>query len=534
MSSADSGKKGSKEKKPEIPYDPHKKLRAWTIVTQLENPIKPGEKYINEDVQGVIDGWIDQINKYAWIRHDKDVVNEEILSYHRKRAVTVKDSKIQAYHLTQNIGDPVKEHFHIVISFKNAMSRQAVAKKFGCNLECIKGSIRGEGMLYKTFSAPVLLYLLHRNAEGKHQYDISELHCDPESREELQRLIEKYDTEKEITQSKSVDQILKEIKEGKSLEEVYNDPKVANSVFVKNKRLFSDAEEAARLYGTEVPKYLLNIYICGDTGSGKTSFAKMLIRYMYPQEKDPYFITGSKSVVFQTYGGQKVILWDDITVDKMHSAATNGDIQTLLDPNQREKSARNVKNSYKILLNEVNVFTSTVSHKEFCEKVLTDKTPFVQIYRRIPINININIDSIVLNIDKGVWDDNPSQWGHYYEILIARLDMGKIMKEIPDDRIPEIMEGVLSSITQIINKLKKKYTEKNAKLAQEIIKSNNVELLVSGIDDRFLNKNERDRIIEKDQLARRELWEEAKMEQVEGEKILTEWFDELADKMYEE
>ncbi len=453
-------------------YDPAQNLRNCTIVTQLHNPIDDSEKYIASNIQAVIDEHIDQIKSYAWIIHDKDLILEDDMYYYENMLSKISnDSKLKAYYESMSIGSPKPTHVHVVINWKNGKKREEIAKWFECNNTSIRS-----GVLNKPgsrFNINVILYLLHRNDERKYQYDESEIFCDLQTRIELTRYLKEYEILESLNKSKDIDEILEEMKHGKTASEVYNDPDIAFQIFMKNEKLIRSAETTVRLYDPTVPDYLLNIYIQGGSGTGKTSIAKLLARSLYPNQEYPYFSIGAKGVALQNYAGQKVILWDDITQHKMLSVAPTGDIQDLLDPYQQEKTAQNIKNSYVILNNEVNIFTSTIPYDDFYKGLINNDTPIEQIYRRIPIVLIIDYTEIYLLINKGEWDGKPSEWTQFEKIKIAKVNTSNIMQSVPYERLlePEILGSVINIIIQIIKNFVERKRSKKLGGEEEIYNS---------------------------------------------------------------
>lgn len=86
---------------------------------------------------------VERYYKYAYIKHDKDVVEET--------------------------GELKKEHWHVVVEFQNAKYNTAVAKEMGITDNYIQECRNIENALE---------YLIHYREETKYQYDIAEVKGD--------------------------------------------------------------------------------------------------------------------------------------------------------------------------------------------------------------------------------------------------------------------------------------------------------------------------------------------------------------------
>lgn len=87
--------------------------------------------------------YIERHYRYAYIKHDKDVIEET--------------------------GELKKEHWHVVVEFQNAKYNTAVAKEMGITDNYIQECRNIENALE---------YLIHYREETKHQYDIAEVKGD--------------------------------------------------------------------------------------------------------------------------------------------------------------------------------------------------------------------------------------------------------------------------------------------------------------------------------------------------------------------
>lgn len=93
------------------------------------------------------------INEAIWIKHDKDVWNEDVLN---------DDGSIK-----YNAGDLKKAHYHFILKFKNGIMITALAKKVNVKLNQIEIIKRGLN--------PALKYLIHYGQDEKYQYSVDEV-----------------------------------------------------------------------------------------------------------------------------------------------------------------------------------------------------------------------------------------------------------------------------------------------------------------------------------------------------------------------
>ncbi len=469
-------KKGKTTKSEEQKKFEYKKLVNVTIASWVYDPRETGIDitgkqqigyFINPDkIQLAIDTMINDLEGYAWILHDKDIVSEKDYEKYREKASRYPaNNPMRDFYNSLTVGSLKPQNVHILLHFKEKKqkTRLTIANKFGCATNVVKGSILG--IPGCQLNSGALLYLLHANAPEKHQYSIEEVHSNPKLHDELCALLEERKSGKNISltikEYKSPEEIVNEISNGKLLAEVYKDNNVDKFTYVKNLKYFRDAEAEYRRHKAKMPEYLLNIYIEGESGTGKTSVAKMIARYLYPHEEDPFFAVGARQVAFQNYAGQKVLIWDDITPVKLLDITPTGDIQEMLDPHQQEKVARNIKHSYVILTNEINIFTSTFNHFTFFNALITNDTPKEQIFRRFPIVIEIKQSDICMLINKGIWTGKPELWTQYDSIPIAKVNLAQIMHMVPNTRLNEVLGAVLREMAIVIRKLVKREVAKS-------------------------------------------------------------------------
>lgn len=136
---------------------------------------------------------------------------------------------------------------------------------------------------------------------------------------------------------------------------------------------------------SEVNRNMQCIYICGDSGSGKTTYAKEICS----QRKLDYFISSSSNDVLDGYAGQPAIILDDLRPSSMGLA----DLLKMLDNN----TSSSVKSRYanKVLECQLIVVTSVLDIDVFFSKVFSEQPEtIVQLKRRCSLMIRMTHDYI--------------------------------------------------------------------------------------------------------------------------------------------
>lgn len=247
-------------------------------------------------------------------------------------------------------GKPKEEHIHMWIKFKNKMYISSIAKWLGVEAQYIEKSKSGR---YGEENA--LAYLIHANDSDKHQYDPSEVatyqfdYIEYESQHHG-----KWEKSRATIRHKKINMslatVLDKIQDGSLTKEemildnelavIYaeNKTKVENylSVYSQRKAL----ETIKRLESGEIEMH--SYYVTGAPGSGKTRYAKRLIKHI---QQEAFEKTGQRWRVMDAaatnamdkYDGQEIILLDDLRVSSMSAS----DWLKIIDPfNSASMSAR--------------------------------------------------------------------------------------------------------------------------------------------------------------------------------------------------
>lgn len=279
-------------------------------------------------------GWV---KKWAWILHDHD---------------------------TKTDGTPKDPHIHLMCSWDRKTTKDSViANKFGCRrnqIENIKGTW-----------ADALDYLDHANAPEKYQYDPSEVHANFDWEEEAKNSTSK--------QRARIEEVIAGIGDG-SIREYNLHEHVTVGEYTKHRRKIEDAFKWRRGYVLANLEELVEmknvIWIYGQTGTGKTTFAKMLAK----SAGFFYRLTSTGRNMFDEYRDEPCLIIDDLRPSDMRF----NDLLGILDPyNFRAAQARYAN---KALQTQMMIVTSTLSPEEFCRSCNgeeLDAEDERQLYRRI-------------------------------------------------------------------------------------------------------------------------------------------------------
>jgi len=236
--------------------------------------------------------------------------------------------------------DDTRDHYHIYLNFGNSSCDTAmVAKWFQLGYTDEKGvEHSGEQFIErcKGRKTDVLLYLTHGNdsQKNKHQYSPDEV-------------IANFDFQVEIENAK----ILGDFEKYSYAEQIRY---VNNLPLSEKAATFSKLEKLWKLHcqclALKTDRKLNVIFICGKGGTGKTYFAKKLLK----EQKLDFCISSSSNDPFQDYMGQKGIILDDLRDDVFDL----DDLLKILD-NDTLSSVRSRFNN-KVFNGEMIVITSPV------------------------------------------------------------------------------------------------------------------------------------------------------------------------------
>lgn len=298
---------------------------------------------------------IEQIVDYAMIVHDKD----------EKEDGTLKEP-----------------HVHCVVRMKNANAPKTLshwilmagANVNDFNIEYAKGRLMH-----------MLAYLTHANAPEKYQYEDSEVISNFEWKKEAAKV-----------ESVDIDELIRKIETGEIRE--YNKTKhIPVEMVVKHETMLNRAfkwradkmvEEIKEGIG-EGNMGIDVIYIEGESGAGKTTYAKQICK----DKGFSYCVSSSANDPLQDYKGEDVLILDDLRGTSM----TASDLLKLLD-NHTRSSVRSRYNNKWLYECKAIIITSVVSLEEFFRSMQeSDREPIEQFKRRCETRIRMTKDRIIIS-----------------------------------------------------------------------------------------------------------------------------------------
>lgn len=256
-------------------------------------------------------GWV---KKWAWILHDKDEGR-----------------------------DP---HVHLMCSWGNSATKTSViVNKFGCRanqIETIKGTW-----------ADALDYLTHGNAEDKYQYDKGEVHANFDWGEEAKK--------SKSNVRKRIGDVIQKIGTGEvrqynitsyiSVEDyVSHRRKIDNAFTWRNGYVMAHLEELVEMKNI--------VWVFGETGTGKTTFAKQLSKTYHFM----YALTSCGKNMFDEYKDEPCLIMDDLRPSDMRFS----DLLGILDPYNFKAAQARYAN--KALQTQMIVVTTTYTPERFCRE----------------------------------------------------------------------------------------------------------------------------------------------------------------------
>lgn len=287
------------------------------------------------------------IKDYAYILHDKDVLED---------------------------GTPKKPHWHIMIRFKNSVPDTSICNWFNIKPNYIEN-------VHTKFDYAIA-YLTHKIAPNKYQY----LEENVKSNFDFKKAIEKVEKKKTYDQRRQ--EIIEQIQQGIIRE--YNYTKhITAEEYDRYKRNIDNAFKY-RIDALEgVERNMECIFIYGDSGAGKTTYAKQLAE----NKGYSYYVSSGSNDVLDNYKGQDCIILDDLRPSCMNLS----DLLKMLDNHTASTVKSRFKN--KVLECKMIIITTTLPIDTFFNNVFSEeKETVIQLKRRCKMYIHLTVDKMYVSL----------------------------------------------------------------------------------------------------------------------------------------
>lgn len=278
------------------------------------------------------------IKDYAYIVHDKDVDDKGALK---------------------------KSHVHLALRFNNAYDTKHISQWFDVPEQYI-GRVKGKWV-------DVLKYLTHKNALDKFQYLDEEVVSNFDFVEEIKN--------KDKSKDERKFEIINKIVSGEIREYNYYDY-ISIEEYDKYRKSIDNAFKYRLDSIKGVERQMECIFITGDSGTGKTSYAKQVAK----DRGFSVFVSSGSNDPLDDYKGQDCIILDDLRPSCMGLS----DLLKMLD----NHTASTVKSRYKnkVLECRLIIITTTLSIDSFFSNVFSEeKETIVQLKRRCGLMLNFHL-----------------------------------------------------------------------------------------------------------------------------------------------
>ena len=355
------------------------RIRKFKFTQYEEHPVT-GEELFSE--RYILDGLAKReagLKRWAYVLHDKDTYTEHDVPEGKK------------------VGDKKPRHWHVVLEFKNGTSFDSVAKSFKLPTHLVE---KVEG--YHGFW-DMMKYFTHidekQQALGKFVYDLEEIKVSDDS------VLVDYEKflEKQLEIPDSIENILEKVRtDGMSLKDAKKKLTAMDSAkyFMHLKRARDEY-----LQNVPLPVHRTNYYVTGLGGTGKSTFATMMAKSMFPDLPDDecFYIVGDKNVALDEYNGQPVIIWDDWRANTFISQFGRETVFKMFDVVPKE-AVFNKKFGSVRLINSVNIVTAVTSFKDFINGLSGNyvdrfgnahvSEDVTQAYRRFPFFVEVSSENV--------------------------------------------------------------------------------------------------------------------------------------------
>lgn len=264
-------------------------------------------------------------------------------------------------------GNPIPAHLHILIKLRNSCTYNNIAKWFGLEPQYVN---RIKARRFEQ----ALLYLTHKNAPEKFQYDDSAVISNFDWIAARNKYLKSVEPKKSCKER--WDEISELIENG-TIRPFNLTEYITNEEYHEYKKKIQDAFDYAtkteRLNQMNEDRNLEAIYIQGDSGVGKTTWAK---EYALEKYGNYYISDGGKNPL-DNYNGEDVLILDDLRPSTMGMS----DLLKLLDNNTASMVPARFYN--KFLTCKLIIITTVLDIDTFFKNVFnSEKEPLIQLKRR--------------------------------------------------------------------------------------------------------------------------------------------------------
>lgn len=358
-----------------------------------------------------------RVSDYVYILHDKDYYTKE-------------DEEKNANH---KAGTKKPAHWHVYLKLKDSTPIEHVAAAFGVSANFVCKIHKGWNF--------ALLYVTHLNAPEKAQYDDSEAVSSYDWVAERDRLNKDRKKEDKILSS-----IIEKIDSGELREYNLTDY-VSMKDYVKYERAIKKAfDYRAQRIAERKDREMNCIYIVGDSGCGKTTYAKQLAI----DKGMSYYVSSGSNDPLDGYKGQDCLILDDLRPSCMGLS----DLLKMLDNN----TASSVKSRYrnKVLECKLIIITTTLDINTFFKNVFSEEEEtIVQLKRRCSMYIKMTIDKMIVSIYQPDTRDY---------VAIAEYDNPVALQFAPKPQTEEecldYIENLLGSTLNAVKKTRSLYNKR--------------------------------------------------------------------------
>lgn len=330
-----------------------KKLMNLKLMEIVSDTDHMGDEQISKGITS------NYVQDWFYILHDKDTY-------------TAEDEKKNAEH---KAGMLKKAHYHIYLRLKDSTNIKYIAAAFGVpeNFVCRVAGRWVDAMLYAT----------HRNALDKYQYS------DEEVVSNFDFTTSRDKEAKKKNDNKVLDSIIDKIDAGE-LREYNLADYVSMKDYVKYEKAIKKAfDYRAQRIAERKDREMNCIYICGDSGTGKTTYAKQIAE----EKHMSYYVSSGSNDILDGYKGQDCLILDDLRPSCMGLS----DLLKMLDNN----TASSVKSRYrnKVLECKLIIITTTLDINTFFKNVFSEEEEtIVQLKRRCSMYIRMTLDKMIISM----------------------------------------------------------------------------------------------------------------------------------------